>query len=140
MIIYIDEQHRIVAKLEGEMACPELADNVTSFYVERLPGLNAREELLFDPTEKAFYTRPLPAVDEEAYREKLAELAALKKLRDDAEQQKATALKWLCENDWKINKHTLGEWADDDERWLEYLADRAQARAAYDDACAVLTK
>ena len=53
-------------------------------------------------------------------------------------KQRAYALKWLADNDWKVNKHLLGEWADDDDRWLAYLAGREKARSDYDAAEAVL--
>ena len=55
-----------------------------------------------------------------------------------AEAKKAWATKWLSDNDWKVNKRTLGEWAEDDPRWLAYLEGREKARKAYDDAVAVL--
>ena len=39
---------------------------------------------------------------------------------------------WLRENDWKINKVFLGEWADTDSRWTEYKEQRAIKRARFD--------
>lgn len=40
--------------------------------------------------------------------------------------------KWLNDNDWKVNKVYLGEWTQDDPRWLEYLDKRAQLRAEHE--------
>ena len=54
--------------------------------------------------------------------------------------QKETALQWLADNDWKVNKRTVSEWAEDDPRWLEYLTGRAKARAQYDEAVAILNQ
>mgnify|MGYP007068808791 CR=1 FL=1 len=39
---------------------------------------------------------------------------------------------WLKANDWKVNKFVLGEWAEDDPRWIEYLTTRAEKRARQD--------
>lgn len=32
--------------------------------------------------------------------------------------------KWLSDNDYIINKHTLGEYSNNDEKWLNYIAER----------------
>jgi hypothetical protein len=40
---------------------------------------------------------------------------------------------WLKENDYKVNKHLLGEYQDDDERWIEYLQERSVKLARYND-------
>ena len=54
----------------------------------------------------------------------------------DKEADKALRLreidKWLKANDWKVNKVFLGEWAEDDSRWLEYLEQRAIVRAEHE--------
>lgn len=39
---------------------------------------------------------------------------------------------WLSQNDWKVNKVFLGEWADTDPRWVEYKEQRAIKRARLD--------
>lgn len=41
--------------------------------------------------------------------------------------------KWLNENDWKVNKIVIGEWATTDDRWQEYLKERAEKRARRDE-------
>ena len=40
---------------------------------------------------------------------------------------------WFTENDWKINKVVIGEWAKDDYRWLDYLQERKEKRARQDE-------
>jgi len=40
---------------------------------------------------------------------------------------------WLNENDYKINKHTLGEYTDTDTRWTTYLAERKTKLAKYNE-------
>ena len=59
---------------------------------------------------------------------------------DEAKQDKNRAIKqriaeiqkWLDDNDWKVNKVFLGEWAEDDARWQEYLKLRKEYRAERD--------
>lgn len=40
--------------------------------------------------------------------------------------------KWLKDNDYIINKVFLGEWQEDDERFLAYKTKRAEVRAELD--------
>ena len=40
--------------------------------------------------------------------------------------------RWLKANDWNVNKVFLGEWSEDDPRWLEYLEQRAIVRARHE--------
>ena len=40
---------------------------------------------------------------------------------------------WLTAHDYIVNKHTLGEYADDDERWTTYLQQRAEKLARYNE-------
>ena len=40
--------------------------------------------------------------------------------------------KWLADHDYIINKVFLGEWQEDDERYLAYKAKRAEVRAELD--------
>ena len=125
-IIKINQANKVVAVLRGAIAKNVKADNKTFFNVETAPELKANEDVYYDPKTQAFRVEERKR-DEEAAR-----------ARGEAMAKKATALKWLTDNDWKINKHTLGEWADDDERWLEYLAGREKARREYDEAVAEL--
>ena len=39
---------------------------------------------------------------------------------------------WLSQNDWKVNKVFLGEWAETDPRWVEYKEQRVIKRARLD--------
>jgi hypothetical protein len=39
---------------------------------------------------------------------------------------------WLTQNDWKVNKVFLGEWAETDPRWVEYKEQRVIKRARLD--------
>lgn len=41
--------------------------------------------------------------------------------------------KWFLDNDWKINKIVVGEWEKTDQRWIDYLAERAVKRARQDE-------
>lgn len=40
---------------------------------------------------------------------------------------------WLLANDYKINKHTLGEYTDTDTRWTTYLEERKIKLARYNE-------
>lgn len=40
---------------------------------------------------------------------------------------------WLANNDWKVNKIVVGEWSTDDERWINYLAERQVKRKRQDE-------
>jgi hypothetical protein len=40
---------------------------------------------------------------------------------------------WLGANDYKINKHTLGEYTDTDTRWTTYLEERKTKLARYNE-------
>ena len=46
---------------------------------------------------------------------------------------------WLNDNDYKVNKHLLGEYADDDERWTTYLQDRQVKLSRYNELEQLLT-
>lgn len=42
-------------------------------------------------------------------------------------------LNWLDDNDYIINKHTLGEYTDDNPKWTAYLSERAVKLARYNE-------
>lgn len=134
MIIGINENQEVIFTAEGVAENGAEVDNVTTFKVESEPEREAGKILCFNPETETFYSKDRAPVDEEAVKARQAKIAE----RRAAEQKKAAALKWLADNDWKVNKHTLGEWSDTDERWLAYLAGREQARKDYDEAVAVL--
>lgn len=116
--ITIDTKNR-VRRIRREGPFP-IVNNKTTFEVESVPTIEKGNVLYFNPKTKEFYTKPNSI---ETTRAKI---------------KKAWAMKWLSDNDWKVNKRTLGEWAEDDPRWLAYLEGREKARKAYDDAVDVL--
>ena len=48
--------------------------------------------------------------------------------------------KWFSDNDWIVNKIVVGEWTTDDERWLNYLAERKAKRARQDELLLIINK
>ena len=48
--------------------------------------------------------------------------------------------KWFSDNDWIVNKIVVGEWATNDERWLNYLAERKVKRARQDELLLIINK
>lgn len=55
------------------------------------------------------------------------------KLLPPLRREKKLALKWLADHDYYINKVFLGEWANDEPRFLEYLAERQIKRSRIDE-------
>lgn len=55
-------------------------------------------------------------------------------------KEQAIIKQWLTQNDWKVNKITLGEWEKTDPRWVEYKEQRAVKRARLDEIKEVLGK
>lgn len=135
MIIWIDKNNEVVSVAQGVLEELAQADNVTSFCVEALAVHGKNETLHFDPETRTFYTQQRKVPDRESKQELVNRLA----LRRSAERKRETVLKWFSENDWKVNKHILGEWSSEDPRWLAYLTERTNKRAEYDAAVAVLS-
>lgn len=52
--------------------------------------------------------------------------------------EKEEILKWLADNDWKVNKIIVGEWAKDDPRWIEYITQRQEKRTRLEQIESVL--
>ena len=129
MFIQIDSENRVIMQVKDPFAERLLADDVTSFKVDSIPEVNGNERLCFDAKTRAFYAVPVTITEEQ--RKKSEAMA-------NARKQKAAALQWLTDNDWKVNKHTLGEWADDDPRWLAYLSERTTQRVEYEKAEQIL--
>ena len=134
MIIWIDENCEVVSVAQGALAEMAEVDNVTSFRVDSLEVHGTNETLHFNPETRSFYTKERKLPDLEA--SQIASRRAA--LRRTAKRKKEAVLKWLSENDWKVNKHLLGEWSDEDPRWLAYLETRKVKRAEYDEAEALL--
>ena len=130
MIIWIDKYGEVVSVAQGALAELAQEDNVTSFRVDALAVHGKNETLHFDPETRTFYTKEkvLPSKEEQ---EVAVNRAALKR---SAERQIEAILAWFRANDWRVNKHTLGEWSDTDPRWLAYLEERRSKRAEYDAA------
>lgn len=126
MFIRINNNNRVTACIYKPTKNFEV-DGVTTFEVESVPDREENTTLHFNPETKEFYTQEVDTaiVDE-------------RKARAEAQAKKAEAMKWLTDNDWKVNKRMLGEWAENDERWIAYLEGRAKARAAIDAADAIL--
>lgn len=127
MYFEINEKNRVVLQIHDKFSADIMPNNVTSFKTNIVPEVKQGEVLFYNPDTGVFYTEK-PEISEDKN----------EKAKAEARRQKEVALKWLSDNDWKVNKHTLGEWADDDPRWLEYLAGREQARSEYDEAEAIL--
>ena len=48
--------------------------------------------------------------------------------------------KWFSDNDWIVNKIVVGEWSTDDERWINYLAERQVKRKRQDELLLIVNK
>jgi hypothetical protein len=132
MIVQLNTKNQIIAAFEDGLI---EADNKTSFKVKHFNGFIAGKIPYYDLETGRIYYKNIqsdPAKKEAA-------ITRANQLRL-ARAQKEAALQWLADNDWKVNKRTVGEWAEDDPRRLEYLAGRAKARAQYDEAVAILTQ
>jgi hypothetical protein len=64
--------------------------------------------------------------------EKPIELVS-KELKVDLENELLQIKKWFLENDYKVNKVFIGEWQQDDARWVEYKQQRALYRKRLDE-------
>ena len=53
--------------------------------------------------------------------------------------ERHTILVWLKNNDYIINKVFLGEWQEDDERFIEYKKERALKRNRLDELNALIS-
>jgi hypothetical protein len=132
MIIQINSKDQIIAAYTEELIT---ADNETSFKIPHFSGFVKGKIPYYNKENNTVYYRPIK-VDEEKKAAILTKISQVK----EAKKQKANALKWLAENDWKVNKRSLGEWPEDDPRWLEYLAARKQIRDQFDAAEAILAQ
>jgi hypothetical protein len=109
-------------------------DRKTSFRIDALLPASGDEVLCFDPATEQFYKRSCDAQEIERAKGLAKRMLAV----EAAQDERNAALKWFAEHDWMVNKRALGEWAEDDARWVAYLEGRAQARANYDAAIAAL--
>lgn len=125
MYIKIDDKNRVITQIADKFAERFTADNKTTFKVASVPSVERDEVLYFNPTTFSFYTEKVVVTEEQKAR------MEERKVKNAKKQE---ALKWLNDNDWKVNKRILGEWSETDDRWLQYLAERAKMRAQYDEA------
>jgi hypothetical protein len=132
MIIQINDKDQVIAFFTEDIL---KADNKTTFKVPEVKGFRKGYDTYYNRELNKVYFKK-SQVDLEKQKAAKAKAEQIKK----AVSQKEAALQWLADNDWKINKHTVGEWTEDDPRWLEYLTGRAKARAQYDEAVAILTQ
>ena len=72
-----------------------------------------------------------PSLIEQNYDDLLAS-AKKSELKKSAVVELAEIQAWFKENDWKVNKVVIGEWPQDDIRWVEYLNERTIKRARQD--------
>ena len=131
MYIKIDENKRVIMQIADKFAENLEVDNVITFRVEKTLKTENGELLYYNPETNSFYTEKVEYTEEE-----LAKAKAI----SEASAKKAKALKWLADNDWKVNKVFIGEWTYTDPRWLEYLEQRNKARAEIDAAEAILNQ
>lgn len=131
MYIKIDDKNKVIMQIADKFAEGLTADNETTFRVDTVPTTAQGERLHYNPENNSFYTEKVEITEEQKEKAKTI---------SNARAKKAKALKWLADNDWKVNKIALGEWTEYDSRWTAYLADRANARADIDEAEVVLAK
>jgi hypothetical protein len=131
MYIKIDENKRVIMRIADKFAEGMECDNVTTFRVaHNLISVNNDEVLYYNPDTDIFRIEKIEYTEEQI---------AKTKAMNEAGAKKAKALKWLADNDWKVNKRVLGEWEEEDPRWQEYVEGRIKARADIDEADAVLS-
>lgn len=128
MIVGIDKHQEVVYFSKGIPVREQ--EGIYTYEIAEMPSFEEGKRLFFDPESGRFYSKEYTEKEKKAMQEALATFRA----KEDALKRKTEALVWLAENDWKINKHILGEWADSDGRWQEYMTVRAQMRAAIDEA------
>ena len=131
MFIKINDKKQVVMQIVDEFAMNMTPDNVITFMTKNPPEVSRGEHLFFNPEIEEFYIEQILITDEQKQ---------VAKEKNEAIMQKKDALKWLSDNEWKAVKRITGEWVEDDERWVTYLADRVRVRAQYDEAEAILNR
>lgn len=72
----------------------------------------------------------------EAYNKHLEEVKQAEQKQEQVntiKQEMASIISWLNANDYIINKHTLGEYTDTSEKWVNYLSERKTKLARYNE-------
>lgn len=132
MYIKINENNRVIMQIKDKFAEGLTVDNKVTFRVQGVeipPIVEQGEYLCYDSVSNAFYTEKVEITEEQ-----IAKAKAI----SEARAKKNAALKWLADNDWKVNKRVLGEWSEEDPRWQEYVEGRIKARADIDEADTVI--
>jgi hypothetical protein len=133
MIIRINKKQRVISQFPGTL---ENCTDASLFEVPEVPENQPNKYLCYNPIENNFYFEDIIISDDEQTKANFEKIKA----KTAAEKQKKAALQWLTDNDWKVNKRTVGEWTENDPRWLEYLDGRKTARAQYDEAVTILAQ
>lgn len=123
-VIKVNENNKVVFVLRGEMARSVEVDDKAFFEVDEVPVCKKNTQLFYNPDEKSVFSIEL---DEQSMHS-----------MQEARRQRDYALRWLANNDWKINKRMLGEWSEDDDRWTSYLLQRKIIKDVYDRAQDIL--
>ena len=134
MIVGIDKNQEVVFFSTGDFV--EETEGVYTYEIAEQPKRDPAKKLCYDPESGTFYAKDYTEREKKAMQEALVLFHA----KEGARKRRTDALVWLAENDWKINKHILGEWSDTDERWIEYVETRAQKRAEIDEAEKILNE
>lgn len=110
----------------------ELTGKVIGFNQDTTPYIEITDEERRKPLgDKYGYYAVVNGQFTVLHREPTAE--EIQKDKENIKQKRLKEIaKWLNDNDWKVNKVFLGEWEQDDPRWLEYLDKRAQLRAEHE--------
>ena len=128
MIVGINKHQEVIFFSDGIPTQEQ--EGIYTYEITEKPAYENGKKLCFDPESGSFYCKEYTNKEKQTMKETLVRFRA----KEEARTRKAEALVWLAENDWKINKHILGEWSDSDKRWVEYVETRARMRAAIDEA------
>lgn len=134
LTVGIDKNQEVIFFSKGISV--EEREGIYTYEISQMPRFEKEKKLFFDPESGEFYTKDYTEKEKKAMKDALERYRA----KEEARERKTNALIWLAENDWKINKHILGEWSDTDERWIEYVETRAQKRAEIDEADKILNE
>ena len=134
MIIRINEKQEVISVAQGAFCDAVKVDGQTSFRVETIPQTAVGERLCFDPKTQCFFAKASVGQDGKDRQKRMERRHAV----GEAQRRQEEIREWLCAHDWMVNKRLLGEWEENDARWLSYLEQRRIKRAEYDQAAAVL--
>lgn len=133
--IIIAIQYVVVHNAKSKTGYGLVADNV------ELPPNAIYKEFEIDNVDKIHlgYSQIINGVFHEnlsAYNKHLDEVKQTEAKQEQVnaiKQEMASIISWLNANDYIINKHTLGEYTDTSEKWVNYLSERAIKLARYNE-------